>query len=456
MKLGEPTSTPASPYLSAKEAASYLRLKSAAAVLKLVTEGRLRPSARVDDLHPLFTRAGLDAFATGAPMVAPTIAATTAGPAPRMRLREYAPRWLDARKPNLASYTAEHYHRTLERINAELGDRFLDELTPIDVKEWLAQCLADKARASGTVHGWFRVLRTMINDARADLSLTNDPMFRVRGPRVVPVVQKFPFTPQELRRFLDAVKVHAEPHYALIFTLAWTGLRFSVISALQWPDIDFPAGIIYFRRKQVRGVVEPINSIKWAPEYAVMPKDLADALLAHRRLLERGATKLRADGPLTQEQLESVYRRLTAGDSASGIARELGVTERRIRELWETRKRLHESGWCFPSAQGTLREPSSIRKSWWLCLKQAGITKNVTIHSLRRTMNDDLRKSGVDPVTIRAMIGHSAEGMRAHYSTVDVDERREAMEKVMLMRALPLATNESRVSSPSPVEGSPK
>jgi integrase len=57
-------------------------------------------------------------------------------------------------------------------------------------------------------------------------------------------------------------------------------------------------------------------------------------------------------------------------------------------------------------------------------LKQAGITKHVTIHGLRRTATDLLRRAAVDPVAAKAIIGHTTDRMREHYSTVGADEAR--------------------------------
>ena len=48
----------------------------------------------------------------------------------------------------------------------------------------------------------------------------------------------------------------------------------------------------------------------------------------------------------------------------------------------------------------------------------------MTIHGLRRTATDLLRRAAVDPVTAKAIIGHTTDRMREHYSTVGTDEAR--------------------------------
>ena len=46
------------------------------------------------------------------------------------------------------------------------------------------------------------------------------------------------------------------------------------------------------------------------------------------------------------------------------------------------------------------------------------------VHGLRRTATDLLRRAAVDPVTAKAIIGHTTDRMREHYSTVGTDEAR--------------------------------
>ena len=61
------------------------------------------------------------------------------------------------------------------------------------------------------------------------------------------------------------------------------------------------------------------------------------------------------------------------------------------------------SGWVFRSDNGTLREPSSLRKAWRGSLKAAKIEKHFTVHGLRRTFNDLAGRAGVDAVVTRAI-----------------------------------------------------
>ena len=176
---------------------------------------------------------------------------------------------------------------------------------------------------------------------------------------------------------------HYPQHYALVVTLAYTGLRFCHASALRWEDWDEQAGVLRVVRKHFRGAIGPVSRKKRAPkEYPVEP-ELADILRAHRKQLLQAQAK--------------------------GL----------------------EAGWMFPSAEGTLRTPNSLDRAWAKCLQYAEITKRFTVHGLRYTFTDLVRRANVDAVVRRALTGHVTEEMQRHYSTVGLDEKRAAITGVL-------------------------
>jgi len=81
------------------------------------------------------------------------------------------------------------------------------------------------------------VFRTMTRDAMVALDLPRDPTLRVSLPEP-PLDDAEPnsLTPEQLAAFLEAMRMHYPQHYALVATLAYTGLRFCHASALRWED----------------------------------------------------------------------------------------------------------------------------------------------------------------------------------------------------------------------------
>jgi hypothetical protein len=113
------------------------------------------------------------------------------------------------------------------------------------------------------------------------------------------------------------------------------------------------------------------------------------------------------------------------------------LREQRRRLLVEQAPGLAE-GWMFPTNVGTLRAPSSVDKALKKALVTAKIDRRFTLHGLRYTFTDLVRRANVDAVVRRALTGHVTEEMQRHYSTVGMDEKRAAVAGVI--RLVPTAS----------------
>ncbi len=84
---------------------------------------------------------------------------------------------------------------------------------------------------------------------------------------------------------------------------------------------------------------------------------------------------------------------------------------------------------------------SSLYKAWRKCADQAGVDKRFTVHGMRYTFNDLVRRAKVDAVIRRSLTGHVTEEMQRHYSDVGLDEKRAATAGVI--RLVPTSVAES-------------
>src|SRR5690606_16298124 len=75
--------------------------------------------------------------------------------------------------------------------------------------------------------------------------------------------------------------------WALVSTMAWTGLRFGEASALEWRDVDLDAGTIRVRRAQWRGIVGHVKA-KASKRTVVIPDEVIETLREHRRAMLAG------------------------------------------------------------------------------------------------------------------------------------------------------------------------
>jgi integrase len=294
--------------------------------------------------------------------------------APRVRLRDYCVSWLEDRKGRLKYSSVKSAAGRLAAVaDSPIGDIFLDSLTPSDVRGWLASLHA-AGYAPATLVGYLSVLRQVTRDAHVELELPRWACHGVRIPvRVTGYTDDRPNlfqTRADLDAFLASMKEHEPQWYPLVYVLAWTGLRFSEATALQWGDVNEETREIRVRRGQVGGRVDSTKTGK--PRTVVLTDGLRDVLRQHR-------------------------------PSAP-------------------------SEWVFLSRAGTLLASGCLSKPFARTWKRLGKDPAVTPHGLRRTLNNWLRAISHD--VARAMVGHTTEAMTLHYSHISTAEKLAAVEQV--------------------------
>jgi integrase len=183
--------------------------------------------------------------------------------------------------------------------------------------------------------------------------------------------------PTQLGAYLRSWQALYPQYLPLIATLALTGLRWGEATALTWAEIEAAesGGVLRVRRSQVRGVIR--NTTKTGKRRVVpFPPELALLLTEHRRRL-------------------------------------IEIQHPGLKE-----------GWASANAVGKPMQNGALFRHNSAVLKHAGIDKHLTLHGMRRTATDLLRRAAVDPVTAQAIVGHMTERMRQHYSSVGHDEAR--------------------------------
>lgn len=307
----------------------------------------------------------------------------------RMRVGVFARSWIESKAAIVSEYTLEGYVYALEKhVLPRLGDYFYDSVGYLEVQAmvsgWLSLRKEDGSRryAVRSVKDWFWVFRNMTRDAMAQLGLERDPTLRISfgEDMAADAAVRDPLTIVESESLMEAMRQKRPASYALLQAKKFTGQRFCHVSALKWSDFDWAEMVVRFRRKQVRGVVGPISKKKPVPKEIPILPELAHVLLEHGR----------RNGKLGYP---------------------VGLDD-----------------WVFPSRNGTLKQPSSLVNAIKRTAKAIGLEKRITPHMMRYLFNDVLRMAGVDKVTRKSLTGHVTDEMTEHYSSVQLDEKRVAME----------------------------
>ncbi len=320
--------------------------------------------------------------------------AAAGGPA---RLRDALEAWYAEKAQTIKPSTASTYGLAVERLSAVLGDYLVSELEPRDVRAMLLG-----SREGGYSHdyvsGWLRVLRTWAAET-GNRHVTD-------GIRLVRPVEEDErvedegrgLSLEELRRFLAAgpalrtnlrgeVTLPWRRAWALVCTMAWTGLRFGEASALEWKDLDLAEGTVRVRRAQYRGQKGHVKA-KASRRTVVLPTEVIEVLRDHRRAL-LAHQQTGCDSPLV-----------------------------------------------FPSRRRGASYVSNIypRKAVLAVCEAAGIDLDgrPAVHVLRHSFNNLLRQNTTELVR-QALVGHADDVIGARYSSVTMEERRGAMEGVVQM-----------------------
>ncbi|MBI5527685.1 MAG: site-specific integrase [Deltaproteobacteria bacterium] len=318
---------------------------------------------------------------------------------PQTTLGDYAKLWLERRSERWKMSTLMGAAKTLEQnILPNLGPARLDRLTKGDIEDWMSRLhhrphhRTGKPLSNNTVNHSLRLLKTILKDAVADLRLPHDPTDRVSGLPEVPRPENDPncLSAKQVPVVLGYIREHHPRAYPYIFIDVTTAMRTSEITALKWSDINEEDGVIRLRRGQVRGFVST-------------PK----------------TGKVR-EIPLTPEMVEV-------------------LREHRQRMIREQHRGL-ASGLVFPSETGSYHYASWTDKILRRVVQECNIGHRITMHGLRRTYNNLMRRAGVQYLVIQATVGHSSDEMTNHYSSVGLDEKREAAARLMSAIKAPEAT----------------
>ena len=300
---------------------------------------------------------------------------------------DFLDQWLtEVAKPRVRAWTYAGYEVQVRRhLKPSLGRIALERLTPQQVQALLNQKLREGLKPK-TVRYLRGTLRTALNEAVRWGLISRNAAALVDGPRVERYPIK-PFTPDEARRLLEAIKGdRLEALYSVALTM---GLRQGEALGLTWLDIDLKMGYMRISKQlqRIHGspqLVEP--KTERSRRTLAMPLMIADALTRHH---ER------------QEQERAVAGRQWA-----------------------------EAGLVFTTPIGTPLDGTAVTKGFHELLDRAGLPQR-RFHDLRHSCATLLLVQGVSARVVMDLLGHSQIGLTMNtYSHVIPDLRRDAAQRM--------------------------
>jgi integrase len=283
----------------------------------------------------------------------------------RLTLGAFLDLWLrDAAQPKVRPKTYTSY-ASIVRVHLQpgLGRHPLARLTPQQVQAFL-NAKSASGLAPRTVAYIRAVLRQALREAERWGMVSRNVARLVEPPRV-PRREVRPFSPDQARQFVDAIR--GDRLEALYLVALGTGLRQGEILGLTWTDIDLGAATLTVRNALQRvnaklELVEPKSAT--SHRVVALPTFVADGLRAHR-------TRQRTD-------------RLLAGSR------------------WHDDPR----GLVFTTTVGTPMDGIAVTRRFQALLASAGLPRQ-RFHDLRHACASLLLAQGVAPRVVMETLGHS-------------------------------------------------
>ena len=312
---------------------------------------------------------------------------------------EYLTDWLGSLgMAQLEAATVSWYRSAVIRhIIPALGAVKLAKLSAVQIEAFLAD-KAESGRLDGTgglgaasVRRLQVTLHKALDAAVRKGMLATNPVDHADRPKVpLRDVTENVWTPEQTTAFLEKTKTNRLA--PLWRTACMTGLRRSELAGLQWPDIDFDAGVLSVKRARTQVEGKPILK---APKSA-----------ASRRAVDLDTETVAV---LKRWKVAQLEERLRAGTA------------------WEPGE------WVFTDEIGAPWRPDALTRAFQKAAKAGGLPPT-DIKGLRHAHATALLRAGVHPKVVQERLGHSSITITMDtYSSVLPGMQREAVELLASM-----------------------
>lgn len=311
---------------------------------------------------------------------------------PIVTLRLHVEQWLKSKKTSVAPKTVDFYSgacdkffsyleaKALKAGEADLADKEIGEVTREELEAFrddLAERLAPK-----TVNHHVKVLKMLFRDARDRALLVDDPTEFVKTVKSRKVLERRPFTMDEIRGVL--VHCDAEWRSMVLFGL-YTGQRLGDIARFQWKNVDL-------KKKNIS-----LRTSKTGKELTIpLPPDLHNHLVS-------------LPSPISDEQPihQSAFAIVAAQGKTGHLSNQFGAI-------------LAKAGLRKITTHKTTGKGRSAKRE----------TNGLSFHSLRRSTATYLHEAGVPQSVAMALIGHDSADIHSIYVNVGEEAMRSAAQKL--------------------------
>ncbi len=282
---------------------------------------------------------------------------------PQRKLKDYLEDWIEnVHRDNIRISTYVKYKKLIRYIVADLGEVWLQKLTPEQVQRFYAKKRQD-GLSSKTIHEIHGVLHLALKHAVRWNYVSRNVCDLIDSPRVVSR-KGTPLTVEQAKKFLESIRGHRLE--LIVLTAIVTGMRRGEILALRWSDIDLERHVLSVLRTV--DYIYPFGYVENEPKTK-----------SGRRLIELPEFYITL---LKQHKVKQTEQRLKVG------------------EKWENRDLV------FPGLTGGYMSPAHLDDDFAKLVQKAGLPP-MPFHDLRHSAATILIGMGINPKVIQELLGHS-------------------------------------------------
>ena len=305
-------------------------------------------------------------------------------------LNDYIEYWLKTYKWNKiepSSYTRLYRVYDCQIRNSAIGNKNIGQIETKDIQKLIDDHANPPNRnvkplAMSGLKRILQLLRPCFNKAVEEEIIYKNPCDNVILPKVSCIQTEtkvqFSLTPQELELFQKAAlsKYKTTDEYCsrdafILLLIVNLGLRVGEVLALKWDDVDFEKKIIHIN-KTVQSNIENFD-------------------------------KLHGDN--------ATYNRIKKSTKTSAGVRTLQLNDTVIWYLnelmiYDKRNNINSESIACTNV-GTMNCSRNMQRSLDRLVKRSGITRHVTLHTLRHTFGSTLLRNGVNIEVVSKLMGHA-------------------------------------------------
>lgn len=302
-------------------------------------------------------------------------------------VREYAEKWLLMQTPHIRATTLADYTSKVKNYIVEpLGDKYMLEVTPDDVK----LAIAKASSRSASIYRSVQMLYKMIFGSALESHIIDESPCENLNPKGGKAPkEKKALTTEQVQILLDAVR--GLPPYPFVMICLYAGLRREEALALQWDSVSLDGIAPHisvcraWHTEHNRPVVTTDLKTKAAKRTIPIPPQLVECLQAVKKTSKSDYVIANRDGgPLSGTQWARLWKYVTVRS-----------TKERTYTRYINGQRIKHT--VTPVLGEKAAHNSSVVYS---------IDFHVTPHQLRHTYITNLLLEGVDVKTVQVLAGH--------------------------------------------------